>query len=404
MNLAKNLPDVNNIDFYACLQCGYCASVCPTYNYGGGWESHSPRGKLYLLKQLYQESEGGKKNVDVDPRIIDRMFYCSSCGACAENCHVEINLLHIWEKVREWFVEKKFELPESVAGVKGTIDTFHSPYVAGFGGVPPVNRNQDIIDKYKLPEKAEVVFFVGCVSSTLLIKIMNSAIKILQKAEVDFTVLKDEWCCGNILGSTGQGHTDVFAKNAKHNFGAVKETGAKTMLTCCPGCYRSFSAMHPEFYKKPDFKVLHFTEFVADLMKQGKIEFKKDFDKVVAYHDPCELGRLSGIFDPPRDILKSVPGLDFREMPNNREEGNCCGNGGGFNNREAEVAMQISFAKIDTALEMGADVIVSACPNCRFGLSNAIIEKKTRIEDAGGTVDFKIDMMDITEVLGKVVK
>jgi len=402
--LAKNLPEVKDEDLYACLQCGYCASVCPTYNYGGGWESHSPRGKLFLLKQLYIKSKGGKNKVEVDPRIIDRMFYCSSCGACAQNCHVEIDLLHIWEKAREWFVEKKFDLPESVAGVRGTIDTFHSPYVAGFGGEPPVDRNQEVIDKHDLPEKAEVVFFIGCVSSTLLIKIMNSAVKILKKAEVDFTVLKDEWCCGNILGSTGQGHTDLFAKDAKHNYAAMKATGAKLMLTCCPGCYRSFSHMHGEFYQKPPFEVMHFTEYVAKLIKEGRIEYKKEFTKKVAYHDPCELGRLSGIFDPPREILNDIPGLEWQEMPNNREEGNCCGNGGGFNNREAEVAMQISFEKIETALELGAETIVSACPNCRFGLANAIIEKKTRIEDAGGEVDFKIDMMDITELLGKVVK
>jgi Fe-S oxidoreductase len=316
---------------------------------------------------------------------------------------VEIDLLHIWEKAREWFVEKDYELPESVAGVRTTIDTFHSPYVAGFGGEPPVDRNENLLRKFKLEEQAEVVLFLGCVSSTLLIKIMNSAIKLLRKADVNWTVLKDEWCCGNILGSTGQGRTDTFAKGAKHNLEAMKATGAKIMVTACPGCYRTFSHMYPEFYKKPDFKVMHMTEFAAQLIKEGKLEFKKEFNKTVAYHDPCELGRLSGIFDPPREILKAIPGINLVNLVHTREECDCCGNGGGFNNREAEVAMQISFNKIDEAIDMGAEVLVSACPNCRFGLSNAIIEKKNRMEEAGKEVDFKIDMMDINEVLGKVI-
>ncbi|UCG68026.1 MAG: (Fe-S)-binding protein, partial [Thermoplasmata archaeon] len=259
-----------------------------------------------------------------------------------------------------------------------------------------------LIKKYKLPEKADVVFFVGCVSSYLLIKMMNSALKILRKSDVNYTVLKDEWCCGNILGSTGLSKTDTFQKSAQHNLDAVNATGAHTLITSCPGCYRTFSEMYPKYAKRPDFKVLHLTELLVNLIDEDNLSFKKSFERKVAYHDPCELGRLSGIFEPPRKILENIPGITLEELIDNKRKCNCCGNGGGLSSLEPELALNISFKKIDEALETKADCLVSSCPNCRQGLSNAILEKKKRLSSNGGG-DFQLDMMDITEIVGKLV-
>lgn len=391
-------------DVYSCLQCGYCTSTCPVYKQVG-WESYSPRGKMFYLKELSRKSIFDRflrRKIEVNDELIKRIFQCTNCGACEEVCHVNNKPYEVWEKVKDWFYENHIDPPDVIKNMRSTIDTYHSPYVSGFESESVENRNELLIKKYKLPEKADVVFFTGCVSSYLLIKMMNSALKILRKSGLNYTVLKDEWCCGNILGSTGLGKSDTFQKSARHNMDAVNATGAHTLITSCPGCYRTFSEMYPKYARKPDFEVLHFTELLVDLIDGDKLPFKKSFERKIAYHDPCELGRLSGIYEPPRKILENTPGITLEELIDNKRNCNCCGNGGGLSSIEPELALNISFKKIDEVQETNADCLVSSCPNCRQGLSNAILEKKKRLSVNGGG-DFKLDMMDITEIVGKVV-
>jgi Fe-S oxidoreductase len=370
-----------------------------------GWESASPRGKIFYLKQLSKRSLVDKilrRKKKINDEFIKRMFQCTSCGACDNVCHVNLNLHELWAEVREWLVANNVELPETITRMRSTIDANHSPYVTGFDSETPADRNKMILEKYKLPKQADIVFFIGCVSSSLLIKIMNSAIKILRKSDVNFTILEDEWCCGNILGTTGQGKTDTFSTHAEHNLSAVSKTGAQTLVTACPGCFRTFTEMYPKYYDKPNFQVLHFTEMLSELIDNDKISFKKSLDKTLAYHDPCELGRLSGIFEPPRKILENIPGVQFEELTYNKLNCNCCGNGGGINSLEPEIAMNLSFKKIDEVLDTSAELLVSSCPNCRNGLGNAIVEKKQQFGQNGGG-DLNLEMKDITEVVSKLV-
>ncbi|UCF08006.1 MAG: (Fe-S)-binding protein [Thermoplasmata archaeon] len=391
-------------DLYACLQCGYCTYICPVYKQVG-WESASPRGKMFYLKQLTNRNILDRilrRNIEISDDLIKRIYQCTNCGACEQICHVNTKPYEIWEKVKDWFYENNIEPPDIIKKMRTTIDTYHSPYVSGFESGPVANRNESIIKKHKLPVKADIVLFLGCVSSYLLIKMMNSALKILRKSGVNYTVLKDEWCCGNILGATGFGRTDTFQKSAQHNMAAVKATGAHTLITSCPGCYRTFSEMYPKYASKPDFEVLHFTELLVDLIDNEKLTFKKSVDRNVAYHDPCELGRLSGIFEPPRKILENTPGINLRELTDNKRNCTCCGNGGGLSSLEPEMALNISVNKINEVMETEADTLVSSCPNCRQGLSNAILEKKKRLSTNGGG-DLQLEMMDITELVGKVV-
>jgi Fe-S oxidoreductase len=391
-------------DLYTCFQCGYCKSICPMSEQIG-WESASPRGKIFYLKQLSKRSLLDKilrRNKKVSNEFIKRMYQCTGCGACEEVCHVNLNLHDLWADVREWLVANNEELPEMITKMRSTIETNHSPYVTGFDSEAPTDRNKMLLEKFKLPKQANIVFFVGCVSSSLLIKMMNSAIKILRKSETNFTVLEDEWCCGNILGTTGQGKTDTFRTHAEHNLAAVSATGAQTLITACPGCYRTFTEMYPKYITKPNFQVLHFTEFLSDLVDNDKISFKKSLDKTIAYHDPCELGRLSGIFEPPRKILDNIPGLQLEELTDNKANCNCCGNGGGINSLEPEIAMNLSLKKIDEVLDTSAELLVSSCPNCRYGLGNAIVEQKQRLAGNGGG-ELNLEMKDITELVSKLV-
>jgi len=391
-------------DLYTCFQCGYCKSICPM-SAEIGWESASPRGKIFYLKELSKRSLLDKilrRKKKVSSEFIKRMFQCTGCGICEKVCHVNLDLHELWLEVREWLVEQNVELPKIVTQMRSTIETNHSPYVTGFESEAPTDRNKLILEKFKLPEKADVVLFIGCVSSSLLIKMMNSAIKILRKADVNFTVLQDEWCCGNILGTTGQGKSETFQVHARHNLDAVTATGAQTLVTACPGCYRTFTEMYPRYIQKPDFQVLHFTETMATLIDNDALSFKKPLDRTLAYHDPCELGRLSGIFEPPRKILENIPGVHFEELHDNKLNCNCCGNGGGINSLEPEIALNLSFKKLEEVRDTTADLLVSSCPNCRNGLGNAIIEKKQRMANNGGG-ELNLEMKDITEIVSKLV-
>ena len=143
-------------------------------------------------------------------------------------------------------------------------------------------------------------------------------------------------------------------------------------------------------------------EFLTDIIDRDKLAFKKPLEKTITYHDPCELGRLSGIFEPPRKILENIPGVTFEELSNNKLNCNCCGNGGGISSLEPEMAMNISLKKIDEILDTNAELLVSSCPNCRNGLGNAIIEKKQRFAGNGGG-ELNLEMKDITELVSKLV-
>jgi heterodisulfide reductase subunit D len=372
--LAKNLPKVKDIDLYACLQCGYCCSVCPTYDLGG-WESHSPRGKLFLLKQLSQETKGGKKKVKVDDRLFERMYYCTSCAACSEVCHVEIELAHMWEEVKEWLIKnKKFKpmTPHKVLCERISDPKKRNPFHDDNDPEKDLlkNRGKWLPDDVELSDKPEVVFFGGCTASYRLVVFSQNAVRLLHKAKVPFTILgEDEWCCGSPLLRTGQG--EIIKKEfVKHNIDAIKKRGVKTVLTACAGCCNTLKHDYPKIYgKELPFKVYHMSEFMEDLIKKGRLKFTKPVNKKITFHDPCHLGRHARVFDAPREVIKAVPGVTLVEMPRTREESRCCGAGGGFKIAYGDLAEEIAVDRVKEAQETGAELIVTPCPFCVVNLN-----------------------------------
>ena len=178
------------------------------------------------------------------------------------------------------------------------------------------------------------------------------------------------------------------------------------MVTGCPACYRAFKKYRK--FVECNFKLFHITEVVAGLIKGGKLEFTKEFKEKnlpIVYHDPCELGRISdyegkGIFEAPRYILKNIPGIDnILEFKNNRMDSICCGGGGGLKAVNYDLTMEITLRKIDEAAELGAKTIVTACPNCKGQLSNAVKMKKEILINSD--VNFKMKVMDILDVVAK---
>ncbi len=404
-------------ELYACLQCGYCRDVCPVYG-ETGWESLSPRGKVFLLKDMSTKNSPlrkifGKKVADIltgdgeisIEEVMEKIYTCTLCSACEVRCHVEIPFHEYWEEIRTWLVENGIEPPENTKNMYDGIANkeFMNPFME-----KPEKRDEWYRDKYELPEKADIVYFTGCMSSFYEYQMLLSTMKIFESAGINFTTLgKDEMCCGAINSMTGQ--VDNFGDIAQHNIEQIKKRGATRVVTGCPACLRSLKKYGK--YVKHDLEILHTMEFIEELINSGKLEFKKPFKEKnmpIIYHDPCELGRIleyeedNGLFDQPRNILKSVPGIDeILEFPNNRMESNCCGGGGGLKAVNYDLSADISVRKIEEAMKLGAKTIVSACPNCKSQMGVALETKKKEMKEKGEK--FKMKVMDVTEVVAKSI-
>ncbi|MCX8204669.1 MAG: (Fe-S)-binding protein [Candidatus Nezhaarchaeota archaeon] len=208
-----------------------------------------------------------------------------------------------------------------------------------------------------------VLYWIGCVTSFRYPDIARAAIRALRKMNVDPILLGErEGCCGDILFLTGQ--LEAAKENAKRVMGVIESERPDVLVTGCSGCYRAFTKGFEEAGLKPSFKVLHSSQFVEDLIKRGAVRFK-GLKMKVTYHDPCELGRLSGVYEAPRNVLKSIPGLELVEMALTRNLARCCGAGGGFFGLKPEVAQELGLLRLrKDVLPTKAEALVSACPTC----------------------------------------
>lgn len=414
-NLVKNKPPHLD-DIYACLQCGYCNSVCPIYR-ETGWESLTPRGKVFLLKHLIAKDSFfdkilGKKITDILTgrgkislqELMTKIYTCTLCSRCETICHVDINFHEYWEEIRKWMVENNIKPPENTIDMYKNIadEKYKNPFME-----PYSKRDEWYRDEYKLPEKATIVFFIGCMTSYHEYQLLLNTLKVFTTVGLNFTTLgNDEICCGAINTLTGQWGN--FKDIANYNLNQIKKRGASKVVTGCPGCYRAFNKYRK--FVDWDFKLYHTTEVVAALIKAKKLEFTKEFKEKnlpILYHDPCELGRIieyegRGIFNAPRYILKSVPGIDkILEFSNNHMDSICCGGGGGLKAVNYDLTTDITLRKINEAIDLGANTIVSACPNCKTQFSDAVKIKKEQMKDSDEK--FKMKVMDVMDIVAKSI-
>jgi len=353
-------------DLYACLQCGYCRDVCPVYGQIG-WESSTPRGKVYYLKQI-----AGKTPMDrllrrqskITPEFVERVFQCTSCGACEHNCHVEIEFPKLWEEVKEWLISEGYGPPEAHKKIRERVAAKKNPY-----DEPKEKRPAWLPKEIKLSDKPEVIFFTGCTEAFRMQPLAVATAKLLDKADVKFNILgEDEWCCGSPLLRTGQKDI-VMTEIAPHNVREMEKRGWNTMITACAGCFNTIKNDYPKLTGKPAFKIYHLTEFLEKLVKDGRLKFTKEYKKKVGYHDPCHLGRHAKVFEAPRNVLKAIPGLELVEMKAEKEDAQCCGAGGGFKSAFNNMAEEVAAERVKQFVEAGAEVIATSCPFCQVNLN-----------------------------------
>jgi len=309
-------------------------------------------------------------------------FACTMCSRCEVDCHINIKLQDLWLKLREIMVDEG-QYPEIMNMMRERLMKARNvSFDTNEGRTDWIKPVPEVPENMYIKQKAEVIYFVGCVSSfsPRTFKIPRSIVQILQSAEVDFGLLgDDEWCCGFPLMSSG--FANDFKEFAAHNIERVNSTGAKIMVTSCPSCYHMWSHTYPDAVKdvKMNFKVMHMVQYLCMLVKDGKIKLNP-LDSKVTYHDPCDLGRNSGIYDEPRDLIKMIPGVEFVELENNREYATCCGGGGNVESIDTELSSNIASIKAKEIIATGADIVTTACQQCVRTIATGLKKEKSKIK------------------------
>ena len=243
-------------------------------------------------------------------------------------------------------------------------------------------REMDGYEQWVGKASAQVGYFVGCVASfyPACTSVARATVEILQHVGADFAVLGgEEWCCGSPLLLAGM--RDGVRRLVAHNMDRMDALGIETLVTTCPACHHVWQHSYPEILgRETPFRVLHASEWLADLIDSAELTLAwKGEPMTVTYHDPCDLGRVNGIYDPPRRVLQAIAGLSLVEMARNREDALCCGGGGDLQVFDLALVEKMGQRKLEMAVETGADIIASACQQCKRQMASAARRDKVRV-------------------------
>ncbi|MEJ2208544.1 MAG: (Fe-S)-binding protein [Anaerolineae bacterium] len=376
------------MEMEACTRCGECIAACPTFAEAQNEEIH-PLSKIQRTKSFWKADHLGflarlfgiKPAGDGDWQAFSQGVYqCTLCARCHVVCPVQIDTRALWIAMREMVVDRGLH-PELMDRLRETLTTWYN-----ISGDPNENRLGWTANMAQPPQgldrkpEAEVVYFMGCVASfyPMVYSVPQSFVTLMDRAGVNFTTMGgEEYCCGFPLIIAGMGKDTLDMM--RHNVEAVRALGAKKLVAACPSCYHTWKHDYPRYLGEPlGFDVIHETEFLADLVQSGALRLNA-LERTVTYHDPCDLGRNSGIYDAPRRILEAIPGLTLVEMKDNRENSLCCGGGGDVEMADADVAKAVGRSRMVQAQETGAQSIITACQQCKRTLLGAARANKIRI-------------------------
>ncbi|HOT91288.1 MAG TPA: FAD-binding and (Fe-S)-binding domain-containing protein [Anaerolineae bacterium] len=361
---------------YACSQCGYCVQECDQY-YGRGWESQSPRGKWYWLREFM---EGREK---WDQFMVDTFLVCTTCELCNLRCSASLPIESSWMKLRGKLIHEDGKMTFPPFEMMAAALTDQGNIWAGYRRNRDAWFPEDLREKHS-DKKAKAVYFAGCTVSYVEHDIGQASVRLLDEAGVDFTYVgKKENCCGTPMLVAGK--WDVFVETMKKNIAAVKATGADTVITSCPACNMMWRHVYPEWCEKLGIEygitARHYSEVVAEKVRDGSFTFPEAgvAPVTVTWHDSCHIGRVSHVYEEPREIIKAIPGVNYVDMEYNRDAAHCCGSVLTLI-KEPPVAAEVGKHRLDEAIEAGAQKVLAACPCCEFQFRVARDKKNLDIE------------------------
>lgn len=397
------------LDMYSCTECGRCSSHCPATISG---KELAPRQLMLNLRDYLYDNEGAvmqtpelaadaQEPVTVGENIVgdslihdDVLWACTSCRACEEACPVLIEYVDKIVDMRRHLVQEEARFPAELTRTFKAMETQGNPW-----GVDASERG-DWAEGLEVPTMAEnpdaeYLYFVGCASSfdDRNKRTAQSLVKILKSAGVDFAILGSEETCN---GETARriGNEYLFQSMAEMTVEVLNGYSVKKVITNCPHCFNTLRNDYPQF--NGNYEVIHATELVDHLIKQGKLEFAVNGEKSITYHDSCYLARYNDVLDAPRNILESIPGVSLVEMERSGRFGMCCGAGGGRMWMEEDADKRVNLTRVEQALETNPDTVAVACPFCMTMIDDGLKAK--------GKEEDELPALDVMEIVAASMK
>jgi Fe-S oxidoreductase/FAD/FMN-containing dehydrogenase len=366
----RGIPD--DVAWYAqtCAQCGFCVGECDQF-YGRGWESESPRAKWFFLREYM----AGR--AEFEPDWTRKFLACTTCEVCNVKCPLGLPNEPSWLEMRGELVQERGELTLPAFEVMRAALNKERDIWAGYSGDRAAWLPEDLAAK--IPERAPIAYFAGCTASFVEHDVAQATARLLDAAGVEYTYMgTEEACCG--LPMLAAGIWDTFGEIVQHNIEGMQRRGVKTIVTSCPACWLSWAVYYPRWAKKLGldypFEAKHYTQLLAEKIEAGELEFTNPVDMKVTWHDPCHMGRAGGIYEPPRQVIQAIPGIQFVEMEYNREQAHCCG-GVITLVDDPDTGKIVGDVRVREAEATGAEAIVASCPCCEVQL-RVTIEKTGR--------------------------
>jgi heterodisulfide reductase subunit D len=376
----RRIDALRNI-VYQCNRCGQCldfstvgqAPKCPAFE-GGLFESYAARGKYNIARALVDGV------IDYDQDIAERVYGCTECRACAQDCFKYLDTTALFTVLKEDLARLGL-VPENLdRGLHGPggLDETHNVYQA-----PHAERLSWLSDRRRVDQPADTAFFVGCTSAYVRQNMAADTAGTLDRLGVDYALLADEWCCGHPYMAAGE--LDRARQALENSIAQYRDLGVRQVVFNCPGCLKTFKHDASQVLERPlPFEPLHILELIAHLAEQGDLRFRPADPKItVTYHDSCTLSRWLGIYDAPRTLLRHIPGVAVKEMPRHRETAYCCGAGGLIRYDYDQIAGRAGRDRFHEAESTGADVLLTSCPAClmQFQQTRSKVRSRLRVMD-----------------------
>jgi len=356
-----------------CYQCGLCDTVCP-------WN----RVRNFSMRNIVRQAAFGLPEIEGED-----IWRCTTCGSCPQRCPRGVGTIDVSLSFRRIASEAGIS-PASIHSVSASLAAEGNPlreerakradWAEGLSVKP-------------FTEGMEILYFPGCYLcyDSRLKKVAAATASILNRAGVDFGILgAKENCCGESIRKAGD--EELFKRLARENIKTFIDNGVKKILVSSPHCYHTFKNEYTEF--RANFEVVHISQYLFELINEGRLKLTEEYGKKVTYHDPCYLGRHNGIYDQPREVLKKVPGLELVEMADSRQDSLCCGGGGGRIWMDTPKGERFSDIRLGQAMDVGAEVLVTSCPYCITNFEDS----RVTLEDSEA-----IEIKDITEIVQEAI-
>ncbi len=410
------------LDMATCTECGRCQSQCPAWATGKplspkqvilDLRDHAFAKAPYLLAPSDEARDalpdavkaeaarplvgGSDVNGVIDP---DVLWSCTNCGACVEECPVDIEHIDHIDGMRRHQVLIESAFPVEAAGMLRNLENKGDPWGMGAARradwITELDFEIPVVDG-KIPDDVEYLFWVGCAGALedRAKKTTKAIATLLHQAGVTFAVLGPaETCTGDPARRIG--NEFVFSMLAQQNIETLNEAAPRTIVASCPHCFNTISREYPQL--GGNYEVIHHTQLLARLVQQGKITPTERIEEKLTYHDPCFLGRHNKVFTPPRQILDAVPGVRAEEMHRCKNRGFCCGAGGARMWMEERIGKRINTERIEEALALSPDTISTSCPYCLVMLGDAVAAKK-----ANGEAKDTLEVIDVAQLLARSI-